>query len=269
MQIVKVEGREVSVYNLSGEPTSKITLPPIFSVDVRPDLIRRAVLALNTSRLQPKGTDPMAGERTTAESWGVGYGVARVPRVKDSNRAALVPQAVGGRRAHPPRVEKKIRELINRKERRLATISAIAATASQFYVERRGHIATPVKELPIIISDEFEKISKSKDVREVFKKIGVWDDVMRAYKGRRVRAGKGKMRGRKYKVPKSVLIVVSSDKSEVARAARAFPGVDVVSADRLTVTHLAPGGVPGRLTIYTVSSLEKLDKRFRGDLILE
>jgi len=268
MQLVKSVVKEVNVYDLSGNSVSKVALPPLFNVEVRPDLIRRAVLALNTSRLQPKGTDPMAGKRTTAESWGVGYGVARVPRLKGSNRAAFVPQAVGGRRAHPPRVEKRIRELINKKEKRLATISAIAATASRFYIERRGHKVGSVKELPLVISNELEKLNRTKDVREFLKSVGAWDDVMRAYKGRRVRAGKGKMRGRRYKVPKSLLIVIGGESKEIVKAARCLPGVDVVTADHLTVTHLAPGGVPGRLTIYTVSALERLSKRFEGELIV-
>lgn len=268
MQLVKPMVKEVNVYDLSGNPVSKVRLPPLFNVEVRPDLIRRAVLALNTSRLQPKGTDPMAGERTTAESWGVGYGIARVPRIKGISRAALVPQAVGGRRAHPPKVEKKIRELINKKERRLATISAIAATASRFYVERRGHRIGSIKELPIVVSDDLERLERTRDVREFLKKIGAWDDLMRAYKGRRVRAGKGKMRGRKYKVPKSLLIVISGGSKGVVKAARCLPGVDVTTADSLTVTHLAPGGVPGRLTIYTLSALERLSRRFEGELVV-
>ncbi len=254
---------KVPVYNLEGAESGEIELPKIFETPVRRDLIRRAVLALRTSRLQPKGTDPLAGLRTTAESWGVGHGVARVARIKGGSRAARVVQAVGGRRAHPPKVEKIIRERINRKEKRLALLSALAATASKMFVEGRGHVVGE-KALPIVVVDDLEGLEKTRQVRELLEKLGVWGDVERAKKGKRVRSGKGKMRGRRYKVPKSLLIVVGEDKG-IVKAARNLPGVDVASADVLNVEHLAPGGEPGRLAIYTVSALKKLEERLGGE----
>lgn len=252
---------EVSVYDLEGSEVKKIKLPSVFKTPVRIDLIRRAVLALRTSRLQPKGTDPLAGLRTTAESWGVGHGIARVARIKGGSRAARVVQAVGGRRAHPPKVEKKIREKINRKEKRLALMSAIAATAYEYFIRRRGHVVDNVKSIPVVVTDDFQKVQKTSEVREIMKKLGVWDDVERAQNGKRIRAGKGKMRGRRYKIPKSVLIIVGQDEG-IVKAARNLPGVDIATVDVLNVEHLAPGGEPGRLTIYTVSALESLAKKF-------
>lgn len=251
---------KVPIYTLDGGKDGEIELPRIFETPVRKDLIRRAVLALRTSRLQPKGTDPLAGLRTTAESWGVGHGVARVARIKGGSRAARVVQAVGGRRAHPPKVEKVIWERINKKEKRLAVLSALAATTSKKFVEERGHVIGDV-ELPVVVEDKLEELGKTREVKEVLEKLGVWGDVLRAKKGKRVRAGRGKMRGRRYKVPKSVLIVVGEDKG-IVRAARNLPGVDVATADVLNVEHLAPGGVPGRLAVYTVSAIKKLEERF-------
>ncbi len=258
--------KEVGIYNLEGEIVRRVKLPKIFLFPIRKDVIRRAVLALQTSRLQPKGTDPEAGERTTAESWGVGRGVARVPRIKGSSRAALAPNVVGGRRAHPPRVEKKIRERINKKERIYAFLSALAATANKDFVKSRGHIIDNLENLPIIVEDDLENIDKSKDLREFFKKVGVWDDVFRAYKNVRVRAGRGKTRGRKYKKPKSVLIVVSQS-SPIFKAGRNFPGVDIKDVYSLNVEDLAPGGVPGRLTMFTFSTLKKVEERY-GDRVV-
>ncbi len=260
---IKIESLEVGVYNLEGEKVKTVKLPKVFLTPVRPDLIRKVFLALRTSRLQPKGTDPLAGKRTTAESWGVGYGVARVPRIKGGRRAARVPQAVGGRRAHPPRVDKVIWERVNRKEKRLATMSAIAATAYKYFVAKRGHKVESVVELPVVVTDDFEELKRTADVKEVFKKLGLWDDVERAHDGIRVRAGKGKMRGRRYKKPKSVLIVVSKNRG-IALAARNLPGVDVVEARNVNVELLAPGGHPGRLTVYTESALRDLEERFGG-----
>ncbi|MEM1690112.1 MAG: 50S ribosomal protein L4 [Thermofilaceae archaeon] len=255
--------RSVSVFDLEGNIVGSVELPAIFDAPVRVDLIRRAVLALMTSKLQPKGTDPLAGLRTTAESWGVGHGVARVPRVKGSSRAARVPQAVKGRRAHPPRVEKKIREFINEKEKRLATVSALAATANLELVRARGHRVERVKQIPLVVVDDFQRLTRASDVRKVLDALGLWADVERAVDGTRIRAGKGKMRGRRYKVPKSLLIVVAENEG-IVWAARNLPGVEVATARLVNVAQLAPGGHPGRLTLYTLSSLKILAERFEG-----
>lgn len=255
--------KTLNIFNLKGDIVDTMVLPEIFDFPVRPDLIRRAVLALSTSRLQPKGTDPLAGLRTTAESWGVGHGVARVPRVKGSSRAARVPQAIKGRKAHPPKVEKKIWEYINEKEKRVATLSALAATANPSIVQARGHRIEEAKQIPPIVIDDLQKLTKTSEVKEVLEALGIWPDVERAMEGTRIRAGKGKMRGRRYKVPKSLLIVVAKNEG-IAWAARNLPGVEVATAQDVNVVQLAPGGHPGRLTLYTVSSIKALVERFGG-----
>ncbi len=257
-----MRGMKVHVYDLNGRPVDEIELPIHFETPVRIDLIRRAFLSCLTARIQPKGTDPLAGKRTTAESFGVGLGIARIPRIKEGplrGRGAFAPMTVGGYRAHPPRVEKVIHEEINKKERRLAIRSAIAATARRDLVEKRGHIVDKVPELPLIVVDDIQKLKKTRDVREVFKKLGLWDDVERAKKGIKIRAGKGKMRGRRKKKPKSILIVIAKDEG-IVKAARNLPGVDVVLVRNLNAELLAPGGHPGRLTLWTKSAIEELKK---------
>lgn len=121
----------VKVLDLSGNAIGEISLSQQFFEPIRPDLILRAYISALTARLQPKGTDPMAGKRTTAVSFGIGLGLARVPRVKGSlwPTARFAPNVVKGRRAHPPKVEKVLHERINKRERRKAIRSAIAATA--------------------------------------------------------------------------------------------------------------------------------------------
>ncbi|MGC9108164.1 MAG: 50S ribosomal protein L4 [Infirmifilum sp.] len=259
MSSIETVVKEITVYDLDGNEQKKIPLPVFFKAPIRTDLIRRAYLAAFTARLQPKGTDVLAGLRTTAESLGVGLGIARVARIKGGMRAARVPQAVKGRRAHPPKVEKILVERINKKERLLALASAISATAILDLVKRRGH-KVPEKPLPLVTLDDIEKVNTASKLREILKKLGVWPDVERAAEGIRVRAGRGKTRGRKYKKPKSVLIVVN-DHREISKAARNIPGVEVVKAMQLSVLHLAPGGVPGRLTIYTEGALKTLETR--------
>lgn len=256
------EKSKAKVLDLSGNFIKEITLPPVFTEEYRPDLIKRAVLAMQSNRLQPKGTDPLAGRRTSAEGWGTGRGVSRVPRITGGRRAARVPQAVGGRRVYPPKTEKVLTKKINKKERRKAIKSAIAATIDPERVRNRGHRFSDEVELPIVIEDSFASLEKTSEVKAFLKTIGVWDDVLRA-REREVRAGKGKMRGRRYNSKKSILIVISREEElteakKITQSAVNLPGVDVSYAEELNAELLAPGTHPGRLTIWTESSITKL-----------
>ncbi|AEK72877.1 50S ribosomal protein L4P [Thermococcus sp. 4557] len=249
---------KVKVFNLEGEPVEEIELPKVFATPFRPDLIRRAVIASWTHRIQPQGRDPQAGKRRVTENIGKGHGMARVERIKTSPRfAAFVPFARGGRRTHPPKVEKVIWEDINKKERRLAIMSAIAATANYDLVRARGHIVDNVPQVPIVVTDDLEKVFKTAQTREIFKKLGVWDDIERAKKNTKIRAGKGKMRGRRYKKAKGPLVVVAKNEG-IVQGARNHPGVDVVTVENLGVELLAPGTHPGRLTVWTKGAIERL-----------
>ncbi|MCC6046683.1 MAG: 50S ribosomal protein L4 [Desulfurococcaceae archaeon] len=257
----KLAPKRVPVYNLGGGVVSEVELPEVFSLPVRLDIIRRAFHAAFTARLQPKGRDELAGKRRVGESWGINYSVARVPRL-DNGRAVFVPQARGGRLAFPPTTERRIHELVNRKEKLLAIASALAATAVEELVRLRGHRFS-VSTLPIVVANDLEEVERASTLKGVLKALKVWEDVERAQNGTKIRAGKGKMRGRRYYVPKSLLLVVSRDKAKVIKAGRSLPGVDVVSADMLSILHLAPGGRPGRLTILTLGALEVLRNRFQ------
>ena len=261
---------KIKIYSLEGEVIGEIELPEIFMEEFRPDLIKRAVISSQTAKIQPWGSNPMAGKRTTAESFGAGRGAAMVPRVKGSrhpagSKGAFVPQAAGGRRAHPPRVDRIIHEKINKKERRLAIKSAVAATAKPEIVEQRGHCIENLPQIPFIVDDELSKIKKTSETREIFKKLGIMDDVVRAKSGRTIRAGRGKTRGRKYKSPKGPLLVVGEDKG-ISKGARNHPGVDIVVVNNLNAELLAPGTHPGRLTIYTKSAIEKLGELFKSEV---
>ncbi|MGC9009053.1 MAG: 50S ribosomal protein L4 [Sulfolobales archaeon] len=253
---------EVPVYNLQGESVGDISLPLFFGAPVRGDLIKRAFLAALTSRIQPQGRDPLAGKRRVGESWGAGYSVARVPRL-DNGRAVFAPMTRGGRRAHPPVADKVVEEEINKKERILAIISALAATRKIDLVKKRGHIIPEnIKKLPIVVTDDLEKISSTSQAKEFLMKIGLWNDVTRAQERIRIRAGKGKMRGRRYVTPKSFLLILSSPEAPAIKAFRNLPGVDVVWPGGLGIQHLAPGGVPGRLTVFSVSALKSLAQKY-------
>ncbi|MDT7875661.1 MAG: 50S ribosomal protein L4 [Sulfolobaceae archaeon] len=264
---LELEIKKVPILDLEGNKKEEIELPIFFSYPVRKDLIRRVFISEFTKSLQPKGRDPMAGKRTTAVSFGINLGLARVPRVKQTGEAALAPNTVGGRLAFPPTPEKRIVEEVNEKEKRLGIISALAATAQPVFVKGRGHKFT-TETLPIIVVDEFENLNKAKDVMKAFEKLGVIDDIERVRERKKIRAGKGKMRGRRYKKAKGPLIVIANPKASIVNAASNIPGVDVIAANLISVIHLAPGGHPGRLTIYTKSAMDVLRKRFEGRIVI-
>ena len=119
------------------------------------------------------------------------------------------------------------------------------------------------------MEDTFTSLEKTTEVEAFLKCIGVWDDILRA-KARKVRAGRGTTRGRRYKSRKSILIVIPKEEETAEtkkikfkfKSAKNLPGVDVSYVDKLNAELLAPGTHPGRLTIWSESSLNFFAKNF-------
>ncbi|QSZ67146.1 50S ribosomal protein L4 [Methanofollis aquaemaris] len=246
---------KANVRSTDGSVVREIELPAVFDELYRPDLIKKAVLAIQSMRLQPHGTDPFAGIRSSAVSWGSGRGVAQLPRIKNGSRAAKIPQAKGGRAAHPPKVAKVLKRKINKQEKWLALRSAVAATTLPELVTARGHRFEG--EVPFIVDETFEALDKTSDVINALQALGLYADVERAKESKKVRAGRGKMRGRRYKQRKSLLIVTGEDS---LRAARNLAGVDAVSVYDLNTELLAPGTQAGRLTVWSESALKLMEE---------
>jgi large subunit ribosomal protein L4e len=249
---------KVNLYSTAGKAKKKVDLPDQFETPLRIDIIRRSVTASRANRRQPYGSDRMAGMKHSVEQWGKGRGTARNPRLKGSRRGAEAPLTVGGRRAHPPKVEKIWTKKVNRKERRYARLSALAATADKEAVAARGHRFSDKITLPVIVEDKFEKIATAQDALAFFEKIGISDDVTRAKEGRYIRAGKGKMRSRRFRTPRSILII-TVEPGTVHKAVSNLPGISAVPVSRVSVEDLAPGGDPGRLTLFTESALKEVN----------
>lgn len=251
------QARAAQVLDIEGKPTGEISLPTVFETRLRLDIIQKASIAQQSHRFQPQGRNLMAGKRTTAEGFGVGRGISRVPRIGGhgplSGTAAFAPGTVGGRMAFPPVTAKKIAKQINRKERRLALRSAIAATASDEIVRQRGHKFDEQRRLPLVVNDEVEKLSKSSQAKHFLSAVGVWDDVLRVRRSKRIKSGR-----RVHAV--GPLIVVGDDKT-ARKALRNFEGVNVIRADELSVELLAPGTHPGRLTIWSESAVKKIAEK--------
>jgi len=262
---------KVDVFNLEGKAIEKIELSKVFSEPIREDLILRAFLATMSRKRQPYGTDITAGKRTSAHyhalrryRWTMmGRDMARMPRIHGKGgprhlmwRARFVPQAKGGREAHPPKVEKVWVQKINKKERQKAVRSAIAATACKECVLGRGHKVKEMKELPLVIENKIQGLKKTKELVGFLKKIGLGKELERIKK-KKIRVGKGKRRGRKYKRKIGPLIVITEDKG-IGKAVRNLSGTNVCRVKNLSTEVLAPGAMPGRLTLFTRSSIEKL-----------
>jgi large subunit ribosomal protein L4e len=252
----------VKILDLEGKESETTTLPDVFLLPIREEIVARAFVALDSHRRQPQGRDPLAGERTTAETYNppTGRGISRIPRVKGdryskSGMAGGVASIVHGRLPFPPRSEKVIRKEINRKERRLALACAIAATGDRDLVANRGHIFSA--ELPIVVSDEIEKVTKVRELKKFLGTIGSDKEIDRlGSRKRKLNSALSKLRRRG-----SGPLFVVGNSSLLKPALKSIPGVSVVKSSDLSVLDLAPGSIPGRLTIWTKSALETLPKR--------
>lgn len=251
-------GLQVHLYGVDGKVVGTLDLPPVFGSDLRVDLIRRAATAFAANRRQPYGASPRAGMRHSVRWAGKGRGVSRVPRLRDSSMTgAQAPGTVGGRAAFPPEVGRIWAKKVNEKERRKARNAALAATHDPRLVTARGHRVEPKTTVPVVVQDAMEEIESTAEAVEFLEAVGVYEDVARAKAGTHIRSGRGKMRGRRYRVPRGPLLVVR-DLLKVQQGFANLPGVDIVTPPGLNAEVLAPGGDPGRLTIFSASALELL-----------
>jgi large subunit ribosomal protein L4e len=262
---------ELKIISVENKEVGKKRLPLQFKEAIRPDLIKRAVLALQSHERHPYGVDPRAGKKASAKlsrrrrdyRGSYGLGISRVPRKILSRRGtrfnwvgAFAPGMVGGRKAHPPKAEKIWGLKINKRERRKAIRSALAATMEKEIVAKRGHKIPD--NFPIVLESKFELITKTKELEEIFKKMNLKEELDRSSE-KKVRAGKGKSRGRKYKKRTGPLLVVSK-KCGLERSGKNIPGVEIVQVKRINAGLLAPGTIPGRLTLFTEAALDVLEK---------
>lgn len=257
---------KVPILSITGSDEEEIELPKVFSTPLRNDLIHKAFTHLESHGFQRQGRYPNAGMNVVAESNSppTGHGAARVARMRGGGggrqgQGGGVAMVRKGRQAHPPVVEKVVYKLLNKKERKLALCSAIAATSSSSLVQMHGHKVDKIKSFPMVVSDKIETVSKSKDLSKVFDSLNLLQDVERLKNRLKRRSGKSQLRGRSTKVGKSVLLVVK-DAKNLSKACGSLLGVDVVETRNLSVLDLAPGSKPVRLTVFSKSAIEELSK---------
>lgn len=253
---------KATLYDSKGTKKSQIELPALFTTPIREDIVAKYVEAYRREQMQPYGSYVEAGKRHSASGtishrrheWKghYGKGISRLPRKVMWRRGtqfmwvgAEVASTRGGRRAHPPKVDRRQLK-INTKERQIAFASAFAATVNaQSLLKRYAHIKnssfTPsvieslpskAKEFHILIDALFASLSVS------------------PFKQRSVRAGVGKSRSRKYKSSAGVIVITAND--EHASCA----GIDIKPVNQLEITDLYP---LGRLALYTQKALKQIE----------
>jgi large subunit ribosomal protein L4e len=269
---------KLTVKNTKNTSLAQVVLPKQFSEPIRQDLIKRAVQSLQSKARQPYGSNPRAGldysanisRRRRHYRGSYGKGISRVPRKVMSRTGtqfnwvgAVMPGTVGGRRAHPPKAWKIFAKAINKKENRKAIRSALAATLDKDLAIARGHQLP--SDYPFALDNDFEAVNKTKDMQTALEQIGLSEDLARA-KPTKVRAGIGKMRGRKTRRATSALMVFSKE-CEGMKSANNIPGIDAITVDELNAEYLAPGTQPGRMTLFTESAIKRLtsEKLFAVD----
>merc|ERR1711881_167682 len=247
----------------SGNASGSVKTPAVFSAPIRHDLANFVHTQLRKNARQAQGVKRIAGEQTSAESWGTGRAVARIPRVRGggthrSGQAAFGNMCRGGRMYAPLKTWRKWHKKCNINQRRFAMTSAIAAAGVPALVMAKGHQIDNVPEIPLVVSNNVENYSKTKQAVTMLKAVGAWDDIKRVYATRRMRAGRGKMRGRKHVQKLGPCIVYNNDNG-IVKSFRNIPGESLVPVETLNILRLAPGGHVGRFLIFTQDAAEALD----------
>lgn len=277
---------KLKILGMDGANKGEIAMPKQFEEKVREDLIKRAVVAIQANNIQPYGANPRAGKRASAMlskrrrkyrgTYGIGQ--SRTPRkvmsrsgTRFNYTGAFAPQTVGGRRAHPPKADKIWDQKVNKTENRKAIRSALAASILSLFVKNRGHKIP--ERYPFIIADEFQEIKRTKELKDALLKLGFQDELKRTSESK-FRTGIARLRGRSKKTKKGILFVTASD-CNLKKSSANIQGSDFVTVDKINAELLAPGTVPGRLTLYTESAVKKLESKklftqnFKGEKVVK
>jgi len=254
----------ITVYNDKNESAgTTVCLPVVFKAPVRPDIVSTIHHEMAKNKRQPYCVNVDAGHQTSAESWGTGRAVARIPRVRGggthrSGQAAFGNMCRGGRMFAPTKTWRRWHRKINVAQKRYAMCSAIAATGVPALVMAKGHQIGGINEVPMVVSDKVQSFQKTKEAVVFLRRNKAWADVAKVYATRRMRAGKGKLRNRRHVQKLGPLVIYDQDQG-LTKAFRNIPGVDTIQVDALNLLKLAPGGHVGRFCIWTESAFKKLD----------
>merc|ERR1712230_63736 len=260
----------VTIYGADGSATKdSAPLPSVFKAPIRPDIVQSVHTGMAKNKRQPYAVSEKAGHQTSAESWGTGRAVARIPRVSGggthrAGQAAFGNQCRSGRMFAPTKVWRKWHQKINLGQKRFATASAIAASSSAALLMARGHRVSTVPEVPLVVSSTAfsgAAVKKTSAAINLLKAVGAGQDLEKVKLSKKIRAGKGKLRGRRHTQRRGPLVIYEPEKDgkEIVTATRNIPGVETCPVYALNLLQLAPGGHLGRFIVWTSSAFNALD----------
>lgn len=257
----------VSVYKSDNakEISDSCPMPGVFTAPIRNDLVHFVHSNLAKNRRQGHAVFYKAGAEHSAESWGTGRAVARIPRISGSGTSRAGQATFGNmcRKARmfaPLKIWRKWHRKVNVTQRRHAVASALAASACVPLVMARGHKVDNIPELPLVIDGLKENTTKS--MLSTLTNLGVGEDLLKVRKSKKTRTGAGKYRNSRYVMRKGPLVVYGDESADVKQAARNLPGVDSCHVARLNILQLAPGGHLGRLVVFTKDAFKALNSVF-------
>ena len=259
----------VSVFSVTGEKSGETQLPTVMTAPLRHDIVQFVHTNLNKNKRQAYAVNIHASKRIVASSWGTGRAVARIPRVggggtSRSGQGAFGNMCRGGRMYNPTKTWRKWNRKVNINQKRYAVASALAASAVPALVMARGHLVDEVPEIPLVVENAIESTKKTSAAKALLAAIGALDDVDKAADSKQIRAGKGKMRNRRYTMRRGPLIIYKTNDG-VEQAFRNLPGVELCCVDRLNLLQLAPGGHMGRFCVWSQAALDELETIYGKD----
>lgn len=260
---------KTKLFDKDGKEKGSVDLPKNFSSNVREDILAKVFEAQKGIYVQAFGSKEGAGAQYSASGiikkrrhdWKASYGkgISRVPRKVMSRHGAsfnwigaTVSNTRGGRRPHAPRSEKNLFKKINKKELLIAFNSALAGTINAKFLEKKYGRKVGSG---FVFDEEILKI-KTKDFIKSMKAV-FGDGFDSVLKHKFIRAGIGKMRGRKYKSNAGLLFVIGNEE-EMKQT-----GINIVKVNDLAIKDLSPNGEPGRLVCYTKNAINELGGRFK------
>jgi large subunit ribosomal protein L4e len=261
----------VKVFDVkTGKDATSVALPDVYGAPIRADIVHKVHTNMNKNKRQAYAVAEKAGMSHSAESWGTGRAVARIPRISGGGTSRSGQGAFGnmcrkGRMFAPTKTWRKWHKESNLNERRVAVCSAIAASAVPGLVMARGHKVDSVSMLPLVVSG-LEDLEHSSKALAALKSIGAFDDIERVQDSKKIRSGKGKMRNRRYVQRRGPLLVhigsSAGEPSALERGFRNILGIELAVVSRLNLLQLAPGGHLGRFIIWTDKAFAALNAIF-------
>jgi large subunit ribosomal protein L4e len=257
---------KIQVLDTKGNKTKEMETK-LFEEPIREDMIYKIVESEKIK--QPYAPKYLAGMNRSASgnvrhkrhSWKSdrGRGISRVPRkafwrrgTQFSWEAAIVPQARGGRRAFPPKGVYRIRK-VNRKEFNKALLSALTYVSSAEELKKKY---SSIKNqdlkirLPIIVDGSLLKLNTKDFIGSLCTILPGLENI--AIPEKSVRAGIGKLRGRRFKKNAGVLVVIGKDEDKKIK------GVEVLRTNELVISDLANNGA--RLAVFTEAAIKCLEE---------